>query len=86
MFMSDAFRNLWKDIEKSMNSSIGALYYKKLKKKHLEFPLSAWFNWEFLVGDASFELATPAVWKRLHYIIFPFKNNNLAVLQRIKVV
>jgi hypothetical protein len=38
------------------------------------------------VGDASFELATPAVWKRLHFTIFPIKNNNLAVSQGVKVV
>ena len=54
--------NLWKDTEKSMKSSKVGLYYFEPKKKHLEFPLSAWFNLRFLVGDASFELATPAVW------------------------
>ena len=56
-------KNLWKDIEKSMTSSKVGLYYFEPEKKHLEFPLSAWFNWIFLVGDASFELATPAVWR-----------------------
>ena len=69
-----------------MRSSKLGPYYFELKKKHLELPLSAFFYWEFLVGDASFELATPAVWKRQHLTFFPFKNNNLAVLQGVKVV
>ena len=62
--------NLWKDTEKSMTSSKVGLYYFEPKKKHLEFPLSAWFTTTFLVGDASFELATPAVWRLLYTTTF----------------
>ena len=45
-----------------MTSSKVGPYYFEHKKKHLEIPLSAWF--EIVVGDASFELATPAVWRQ----------------------
>ena len=79
-------RNLWKDIEKSMTSSKPGPYYFEPNKKHLESLLSAWFIWLFLVGDTSFELVTPAVWKLLHFTIFLFKNNNLAVFKCPEVV
>ena len=80
------FRNLWKNTEKSMTSSKPGPYYFEPNKKHLELPLSAWFIWLFLVGDTSFELVTPAVWKLLDFTIFLFKNNNLAVFECLEAV
>ena len=64
------FQHLWKDIEKSMSCSMVTLYYFEPQKKHLKSLLSAWFKTPKMVGDASFELATPAVWRLLHFAYF----------------
>ena len=53
--------NLIKEFEKSMSCSMVTLYYFELQQKHEESLLSACFKTIKMVGDASFELATPAV-------------------------
>ena len=54
-------QNLWKPRRKHNFCSMGPVYYKKHKQKHLKSHLSACFYWCFLVGGAGFEPATPAV-------------------------